>query len=118
MRQKEHNMTNNAPRTPWTQEQLDGFLSKLETEIVRVEDENPNARPLPPMTVDECKGFFGRLLDIAHARALDAEECLLMGQLLAVFQFAVRAETLGKKGRFFVMSEEDVNNILQQHDSP
>ena len=37
-----------------------------------------------------------------------------MGQLLAVFQYAVRAETLGRKGRYFVLSEEDINRMMQE----
>jgi hypothetical protein len=102
------------PRQPWTQEQLQELLPKLKAEIAREEAQDPNIRPLPPMTVDECKDFFYRLNDIASTRPLTGDECCIMGQLLAVFQYAVRAETLGRKGRYFVLSEEDINRMMQE----
>lgn len=102
-----------TPRTPWTHEQINEFLPQLKADLAKEEAANPNMRPLPPMTVEECKNLFFRLINIVSTRSLTHEECCIMGQLLAVFQGAVRAETLGHKGRFFVLSEEDINRMMK-----
>jgi hypothetical protein len=107
-------MVDFVPRTPWTHEQINEFLPNLKTDLAKQEKANPNIRPLPPMTVEECRDFFFRLMSLASSRAITHDECCIMGQLLSVFQSAVRAEALGHKGRFFVVSEEDVNQMIHK----
>jgi hypothetical protein len=38
----------------------------------------------------------------------------MSGQLLACFEQAIRAEMLGKKGRYFVMSEDQINGMMAE----
>jgi hypothetical protein len=100
-------------RLPWTREQIDELIPKVKQNLAEQEANDPELRPLPPMTVEECKEYFFCLVDIASTRALNENEAGILGQLLSVFQFAVRAETLGKKGRFFVISEDDISKMIQ-----
>ena len=104
-------------RMPWTQEELDAFLPKLKKEIEQAEADYEDVKPLPPMTVEECADYLLRLIDRAKTRTLNESECFFHGQLLSVFQQAVRAETLGKKGRFFVISEADINRMMKAKDA-
>jgi len=103
-----------SPRQPWTHEQIQELLPKLKAKIAEQEVEDPNIRPLPPMTVEECKEYFFRLTNAAETRPLTGDECCIWGQLLSVFQQAVRAETLGKKGRYFCLSEADINRMMDK----
>lgn len=100
-------------RLPWTHEQIDELIPRVKQHLADQEANDPELRPLPPMTVDECKEYFFRFVDIASTRPLDEKESGILGQLLSVFQFAVRAETLGKKGRFFIISEDDINKMMK-----
>lgn len=101
-----------SPRSPWTHEQIQELLPKLKSNLQEMEAEDPDIRPLPPMTVAEAKDYFFRLFDVASTRSLNPSECFIMGQLLSVFEQAVRAESLGKKGRYFVISEDDINRMM------
>lgn len=103
-----------TPNSPWTHEELQALLPKLEKKLVTEEIENPGIRGLPPMTVEESKNYFFKLIDIAKERPITFSESLIFGQLLSVFQQAVRAEMLGKKGRFFVISEDEINQIEEK----
>lgn len=104
-----------SARPPWTHEELQALIPELEREIAQTEaEQKEEVRPLPPMTVEEATQFFYRLMDIAATRPLTQRECFMHGQLLACFQYAVRAETLGKKGRFFVLSEEQINQMVEK----
>jgi hypothetical protein len=105
------------PRLPWTHEQIQQLVPKLEESLRQQEAENPNIRPLPPMAFDECLDLFFRLIDTATNRALTLDEAGFMGQLLHAFQSAVRAETLGYKGRFMVITEKDVQRSIERHES-
>jgi hypothetical protein len=97
----------------WTQAELDELLPSLDARIATIESLSPNFRPLPPMTVEEALGRFAALFDIAGKRPLTDDERFLGEQLLSVFAMAVRAETLGKKGRYFCMSQEQVEMELR-----
>lgn len=45
---------------------------------------------------------------LATMRMLTEAEAFIGGQLLAQFQHATRATMLGKKGRYYVISEEEI----------
>lgn len=105
---------NFRPRNPWTHEEIQEFLPKLESELAQKESENPNIKPLPPMTLDECKTYLFRFIGLASERPLSGDEAFFLGQLISVFQSSVRAETLEYKGRFFVLTEDDVNQMIGQ----
>lgn len=68
---------------------------------------------LPKMSVEECKEYFFRLLNLASMRPLTQRECFLHGQFLSQFRMAVQAEMLGKKGRYYVIDEADVVKLLK-----
>lgn len=100
-------------RTAYTRDQLDNVLQKTKTEMEAFESEFPTVRPLPAMTAEECEDMFDRLMDQAEQRPLTREECFLHGQIVTCFLHAVRAETLGKPGRYFCVSEDDVVSIVE-----
>ncbi len=102
------------PRIPWTREELELLIPRIESKLSAVEAEHPNARPLSPMTVAEAEAFFNRLLDLAWSRPLTQEERFLHGQLVAVYRSAVIAETLGHRGRFFVIPESAIDGMLKE----
>ena len=99
-------------RPPWTREEIDRLLPRLEESIARAEAEDPDLRPLPPMTAEECLDLFRRFMDVAATRRLTLPECGLHGQLLAVFMHAVRAEMLGRTGRYIVISEDEIREQM------
>ncbi len=82
--------------------------SRLEEQIGRTEADHPNIRGLPPMALDEAKDLLLALGDTATVRVLTEDEAFLHGQLIASYGMAVRAATLGRKGRYYVISEEDI----------
>lgn len=100
------------PPTPYTIEDLRRLLPYIKDRIQQMA--RPNARPLPKMTVEECMEMHVRLMDIAGERALTLDECFLHGQLMSQYRQAVTAEVLGKKGRYYVISEDDVAEMVQQ----
>ena len=87
---------------PWTLEELNAVLPAMKREIEQTEAES-GCKPLLPMTVDEARDYLLRLFDKS---GLPDSDRFLHGQLLSVFEQAVRAHTLGHKGRFFCISEE------------
>jgi len=106
-------------RPPWTFEELKAVAGplreKIDVEGIACELENPDARPLPPMTVEEAREMLICLVERGANRQLTRPEMFLHGQLLACFEMAVRAETLGKPGRYFVISEQQINDLCAQH---
>ena len=100
-------------KLPWTRDEIAVLIPKLKKSIEITEAEDEDIRPLPPMDIEECKELFFRMIDNATNRPLTNAEHCLCGQILANFQHAVRAETLNKKGRYFVLSEDEINGMLQ-----
>jgi hypothetical protein len=52
-------------------------------------------------------------MNLAAERALDRDECFLFGQLLNVYRMSIEARMLGKRGRYFVLSEADVERAAK-----
>jgi len=104
-------------RLPWTRAELEAILPRIERQIAETEEQWPAVRPLPPMTPDECRAYLNRLMELAKLRPLTGYECFLHGQLQAAFEHAIRAETLGYRGRYFVLSEADIMAILKSKGS-
>ena len=102
--------------TKWTQEELDRILPKLEKEVIKIQEEEledgNTIKPLGPMTKNEAMDYFNRITDTALTRPLTRQETFLHGQLLSVYEMAILAETLGKKGRYFVLSEDKLDQLI------
>ena len=101
-------------KDPWTFEELKALIPKIEAEMTRQEEEiGHEVKPLPPMTQDECMEMFVRLMDAAHARPLNKQECFLHGQLMSAYRQAVMAEMLGKdkNERYIVVSETQLSQM-------
>lgn len=104
-------------RIPWTHEELQGLIPKLDKKLSEVEaEQEEEIKPLPPMTTTECLDFFWRFMDIAAERPLTQRECFIHGQLLAIYQQAVLAESMGKKGRYYVIPEESIAKLVKEKD--
>lgn len=103
-------------RVPWTREELQAALPKIDRKIAEVEEEYPNAKPLPRLTVEEATDLLIGLVDKAEDRPLTAEEFFLHGQLLSVYKQAVIAESRGYKGRYFVITEEMMLKVIKSED--
>jgi len=99
--------------SPWTHEELEEIKSRLKERIDRTEAEHPNIRGLPPMALDEAKDLLLALASTAMERVLTEDEAFLHGQLVAAFGMAVRAETLGHRGRYYVISEQDIARVAK-----
>ena len=100
-------------RIPWTREELNALIPKIAQDLDKIEiDQGGNIKPLPPMTLAECGDLFSRLLDIAATRTLTNDECFMHGQLLSCYRHAVQAEMLGRKGRYFVVSEDEITSLM------
>lgn len=101
-------------RVPWTRQELDALLPKIEKRIAEAEaEQEEQVKPLPPLTVAECLEYFNRFMDIAAERPLTSRECFTHGQLLSQFQQATQAEMLGKKGRYYVINEANIVELLE-----
>jgi len=98
---------------PWTHEEIRAMMRKLDASLKRAEAEEPHARPLPPMTEEECREAMFGLLDVAAGRVLTHPERFLFGQLLSQYRQAVQASMLGRRGRYYVMSEEDIARLTK-----
>jgi hypothetical protein len=98
---------------PWTFEELRKLVPELrrEMEAIEAEYEEGEARPVPPLTVEETRDFILRLVDVAQDRALTKQEVLLHGQLICQLEGAVRAKTLGKSGRYYCISEDEFAGV-------
>lgn len=97
--------------SPYTYEELSALKNKLDTEIKEYEQE-AQARGLPPLAEQEARELIIGFLNTATERLLTKEECFLAGQLLGQYKMAVTALTLGKEGRYFVVSQADFERLL------
>jgi hypothetical protein len=105
-------MKDEGGRFPLTHDEVEALIPILEEDLAAIEAEHEDARPLPAMTAEESKGRLLRLIGVATTRPLTRSEDFLCGQLLACYAMAIRAEMLGKKGRYFVVSEDDIADLL------
>jgi hypothetical protein len=101
-------------RSAWTIEELDGLKHRLERSINRTEEEFPNLRGLPPMTEDEAKDMLLAFIDTATTRPLTVDESALCEQLVCQFRMAVQAQMLGRKGRYYVLSEDEISKLMKK----
>jgi hypothetical protein len=102
---------------PWAHEELHEFFPEAKTRLekqIREIEANEEARPLPPLSKDECIKYFFRLMDAAVERPLTRKETFIHGQLLAQFEQSVLAESLGKQGRYYVISEDHIVQAVQR----
>ncbi len=95
----------------WTHEELEALIPIIDQKLKIIEED---FKPLPPLTKEECLEYFTRFYNIANTRALALHETFLMGQLLSCFEHAIKAEMLGKKGRYIVMSEDEINERMKE----
>jgi hypothetical protein len=101
-------------RKAWTHEELDAMLRTTEARLEKVEAETPNVRGLPPLAEEECFRYICSMLDLASERVLTLDECFLMGQLIAQYRMAVEARMLGRRGRYYVISEADLERASER----
>lgn len=104
-------------KLPWSVEEIERVAPKIRADLKKYELENPDVKLLPPMTVEEATDFFLRYLNTATERPLTTAETLILSQLLSCYKQAVRAETMGKKGRYIVLSEDDINSMMAAYNS-
>lgn len=98
----------------WTFEEIEAFIPKLKQELEETEAEfEGKVKGFPPMTKEEAKDYLLRLGNLAEERPLTKEEAFAHGQLLCVYEQSIRAEMLGKKGRYFCISEEQIKNMVK-----
>ena len=107
-------------KSEWTHEELGRMKRQVDESINEFEAENPNARPLPPLSEQESKDYLFSMFDLATERPLTIDEAGLAGQFLCCFRMAIEARMLGKpKGRYFVISEADLDNgVLANKGNP
>lgn len=102
-------------RKSWSFNQLDEIipcLHKIENTLDKIESEQDDeVNPLPAMTTQECLDYFFIIINIAKKRVLTSKEAFISEQLIANYKMAVSAELLGKTGRYFVISEKDIEMI-------
>jgi hypothetical protein len=98
-------------KPPYTHEELADLKSKLTAHLTDVEQEFPDARPLPAMTEEEAGELLITLVQTSTTRTLTREEVFLMGQLLTTYRMAIEARMLGRKGRYFVVGEKDIERM-------
>ena len=103
-----------AGRFPLTQDEVEALIPKLEADLAEIEAEQEDARPLPAMTLSESQDRLLRLIGAATTRPLTGSEQFIAGQLLACYRMAVQAEMLGKKGRYFVIGEDDIAEFIKR----
>lgn len=111
-----------STKRPYTREQLDRMIPKVKALLARdeaaaIEDGIGEITGMPPMTRDEALEFLSRLVAAGQERLLTRHEGFMHGQLMSVFEQAVRAEMLGKKGRYFVVSEEQIAKMTGEQAS-
>jgi|SRR5581483_2922087 len=99
-------------RAPYTHEELQSLVPKIKEELEQLEAEEGPVKPIPPLAKEECIDYLFRIISAASDRPLTRSECFLFGQVLAQFEQSVIAETLGKKGRYYVLPEEVINKRL------
>jgi hypothetical protein len=97
---------------PYTHEELRELRERLQVRLKAIEEERPNIRPLPPMTEEEAKTLLLDLIGAGTQRLLTQDESFMAGQLLSAFCMGVEARMLNRPGRYFVMSEADVEKAI------
>ena len=105
-------------RDPWTLKELQEKIPILRHVVksrLEEDERQGDVKPLPPMTQEEVMELLLGLLDIASERPLTTDECFLHGQLLQQYKQAILATALGKKGRYYVVSEEDLRKQIGRH---
>jgi hypothetical protein len=100
---------------PYTYEELAELKHQLSSKIKSYERET-QSRPLPPMEEEEALVLLTCFIDTATERLLTGDEAGMMGQLLATHKMAVEARMLGKKGRYFVVSQADVERLAKKEE--
>jgi len=99
-------------KNDYTYEELADMKRHLEQSIAQTERQHPEARPLPPLREDEAKDLLLALSDTAATRLLTDAECFLIGQLVACYRQAIEARMLlGRNGRYFVISQADLEKL-------
>lgn len=106
-----------SDRRPYTRDELNALLPRLSTELLAVELAYPNARPLPPMLRQEALDYIGRVLTEARSKPLTAANHFLVGQLLSIFEQAIRAEMLGLHGRWYCIPEATIQRMVEENRS-
>jgi len=101
-------------QSPWTYEELERMKQSLSASLDQTEKDRPNIRPLPPLSEEEAIDLLNVLIGTAHRRTLTEDEAFLHGQLLSCFRMAVRADSLGRKGRFFVLRQDDFERLARK----
>ena len=101
-------------KSPWSHEELCALSERIERDIRRTEEENPDIRPLPPLSEEEAKNLILDLTAVAVQRQLTHDESFLIGQLLSGYRMAVEARMLKKPGRYFVLSEADIQRLMNE----
>jgi hypothetical protein len=102
-------------RSEWTHEELSELKRKIESSLRATERKYPDIRPLPPMDEEEARDLLHEFFSAAAERLLAESESVMMGQLLAAYAMAVEARMLGmKKGRYMVLSEEQLRSMQQK----
>ena len=103
-------------RVPYSLDELRARIPSLKGKIEAHERDEASlgndVRPCGPLTVAEARDLLLDLAGLAEERPLTRSELHLHGQLLCVYEQAVRAEMLGKKGRYFVIPESSLRNLL------
>jgi len=104
---------------PYSFEELRRVIPSLKHDIESMEREEAAlgniARPCGPLTLAEAREFLLDLVGAAESRPLTRAEVFLHGQLLCVYEQAVRAEMLGKSGRYFVIPEAALQDLIKSH---
>lgn len=98
---------------PWTLKELTDLQKELNVFIEKTMEERPGVRPLPPMLEDESRDLLLSLTEASRARLLTDDEIFMIGQLLSVYRMAVEARMLKKPGRYYVISEAQINGMLK-----
>lgn len=99
-------------KAQYTHEELAELKRTLSESLSRTEEEYPDARPLPPMEEEEARDMLLTLVGAAKQRPITADEAFLFGQLVAAYRMAIEARMLGRKGRYYVLSESQINDLL------
>ena len=107
-------------RSPYSHQELADMNASLKAQIEQTEQEHPEVRALPPMSEPEARELLMSWIATARHRQITEGEAFLMEQLLSAFGMACRAEVLGYKGRYYVISEDRLIELTSrddQHDS-
>jgi len=101
-------------KLPWTHAELAELKRSMGKRLESTEAERVNVRPLPPLSEQEAHDLLNSIIDRAFDRALDSDECFLHGQALACYRMAIEVRMLGREGRYFVLSEADIERAAKK----